>query len=678
MEILAPAGDFESAKSAVHNGADAIYVGGRILNARRASKGFDGSELKELVRYCRLRNVKVYVTVNTLTREDELPDLLKLAEEIADSGADGAIVSDLGVARVLQKVCPSLPLHASTQMNIHSLSGVRFLEKLGFKRVVLARELSLREITEICKNTTMEIEVFAHGALCMCYSGNCYLSAVIGQKSGNRGLCAQPCRLPYENGQYPLSLKDLCTLKALEQLQKAGVVSLKIEGRLKSPEYVGSVTAAYRKALDGTTPTEEDLTRLAHIFSRDGFTNGYLKEELGPSMFGTKTKTEYADYKNAVKEVKKTLEEDYELKKRKISFHLFMREELCRLTVTCEDFKTDIIGLPPQDALKKEVTEEDAVRSLSKLGGTPFELRECTALVRHDLFYPAAAFNALRREALAAVEAHFAPQPHPFYPQLPDVFAPIEQGDRPMLEGWFWDPEKALPTPDPRLRRYWLNAKDPEKCRPLGKDPRAGVFFPAVLEERELSELGTALAEMGFRRALVRNPGQIEPLKTLGFSVHGDFSFNAGNSQTLTVLAEELESITLSFELTLSQIRRLAKPLPAGIIVYGRLPLMETRNCFIRNYSACKNGKGATLTDRTGRAFPVACGFGCRNTLFNATPLYLTDRSREWQEVGVSFGRLLFTDETPAQIARIIDEYALGRGLPPSDHTRGLYYRGVL
>lgn len=675
MEILAPAGDFEAARSAVHNGADAIYVGGRVLNARRAAKGFSGEELRKLVAFCRLRKVKVYVTVNTLTKEEELPELLQLAREIAESGADGAIVSDLGVARVLQKVCPTLPLHASTQMNIHTPAGVKFLEKHGFKRVVLARELSLEEIAEISRSTSMEIEVFAHGALCMCYSGNCYLSAVIGQKSGNRGLCAQPCRLPYENGKYPLSLKDLCALEYLDQLKKAGVTSLKIEGRLKSPEYVGSVTQAYRKALEGIPPTEKDITRLAHIFSRDGFTQGYLTGKTGPEMFGTKTKTEYADYKQAVKDVLKTLEEGYEPKKRQVSFHLFMREGLCKLTVACEDFKTEIIGQPPEPALRKEVTQEDAIRSLSKVGGTPFELKECTALVRHDLFYPASAFNALRREALDAVERHFAPQPHPFYPELPPALPAIEQ-QAPALEGWFWDPAKA--QPDPRFKRYWLNAKDPQACAPFAGDAKAGVFFPAVISEKELTAMGQALFAMGFRRALVRNPSHFAPLKSIGFSLHGDFSLNAANSQALTVWAEELEDITLSFELTLKQIRHLQKPLPAGIIVYGRLPLMTTKNCMIRNFTACKKGKGALLTDRTGRSFPVACDHGCKNTLFNATPLYLADRDREWREADISFARLLFTDETPAQITRIIDEYALGRGLPPADHTRGLYYRGVL
>ncbi len=678
MELLAPAGDFAAARSAVHNGADAIYVGGRVLNARRAAKGFSGEELKELCAFCRLRKVKVYVTVNTLTKEEELPDLLALAKEMAEAGVDAAIVADLGAARVLRAVCPTLPLHASTQMNIHSLAGIKELEKLGFRRAVLARELTLEEIKNICQNTAMEIEVFAHGALCMCYSGNCYLSAVIGQKSGNRGLCAQPCRLPYENGKFPLSLKDLCTLSLLKDLEQAGVASLKIEGRLKSPEYVGSVTNAYRKALSGIQTTQEDLTRLKHIFSRDGFTEGYLKDQKGPAMFGTKTKTAYADYKEAIKDVSKTLEEGFEPKKRKVSFRLFMKEDLCKLTVQCEDFKAEILGDPPAPALKKEVTEEDALRALSKLGGTPFEMEECSALIRHDLFYPAAAFNALRREAIRQIEAHFAPQPHPFNPAIPSIGAVQNYTMKPTLEGWFWDPKKALPRADKRLSRYWLNGADPAQAAPFAEDPRAGVFFPAVMEESRLKKVAKALYEMGFRHALVRNLGQIAPVRAAGLTPHGDFAFNIANSHTLAVLAEQdLADCILSFELTLRQIRRLEKPLPCGIIVYGRLPLMETENCIIRNGSDCQKGKGATLTDRTGRAFPIACGHDCGSVLFNSTPLFLADRNREWKETGISFGRLLFTDETPEEITAIIDAYQ-GGGDPPADYTRGLYYRGVL
>ncbi len=676
MELLAPAGDFLSARSAVANGADAVYVGGQKLNARRAAAGFTGEELKQLVAYCRLRRVKVYVTVNTLTREDELPELMELAQEIAESGADAAIVSDLGTARILNTVCPDLPLHASTQMNIHTAEGVRFLEKLGFKRVVPARELSLEEIKTICGQTRMEIEVFAHGALCMCYSGNCYLSAVIGQKSGNRGLCAQPCRLPYEGNLYPLSLKDLCTLPLLKELENAGVASLKIEGRLKSPEYVGSVTAAYRKALAGYPPTPADLERLAHIFSRNGFTDRYLKGTPGREMFGIKTKTAYADYKEAVSAVAKTLEEGYEPKKRTVDFHLIMREGLCKLKVTCEDFKTELIGDPPQDALRREVTAEDAVKSLSKLGGTPFSIGTCTARIHHDLFYPAAAFNALRRRALAEISAHFAPIPKRFLPHLPPC-SPALPPQTPVLEGWFWEPQNA-PKDLGKLKRYWLNALKYEACLPFAEDPKAGLFFPPVIGDEALEKMANRLYVKGFRRALCRNPGQFALLRRMGFEVHADFSLNLANTQAMEVLKPLVASATLSFELTLRQIRTLPKPLPTGIIVYGRLPLMETRNCIIKNCTDCKKGKGYALTDRTGRAFPIACGYRCGNTLFNSTPLYLADRNREWQETGVAFGRLLFTDETPQEIQKIIDAYAGSTRETPPDYTRGLYYRGVL
>ncbi|MBQ8600593.1 MAG: U32 family peptidase [Clostridia bacterium] len=673
MEILAPAGNFEAARAAVLGGADAIYVGGRVLNARRAAAGFSGEELKELVSFCTLRRVKVYVTVNTLTREDELPVLEQLVREIAEAGADGVIVADLGVARIIRSLCPTLPLHASTQMNVHTLEGVRFLEKQGFKRVVLARELSLKEISEICRNTSMEIEVFAHGALCMSCSGNCYLSAVIGQKSGNRGLCAQPCRLPYENGKYPLSLKDLSLLSRYKELKSAGIASLKIEGRLKSPEYVGSVCQAFSKAKAGKDVTAEEVQRLRHIFSRDGFTDGYITGDLGPQMFGTKTKTAYEDYKQAVSEVVKTFKEGFELKKRELSFRLSLREAYCRLQVTCEDFETTVEGALPEAAFKREVTEEDAIRALSKLGGTPFALKDCTAKVQHDLFYPAAAFNDLRRRAIEAVERHFAPVPHKIY-DLPPIVGRNHFSGKPVLEGWFWEPQYAVA--DPRLSRYWLNGNKTAFCAPFATDPKAGVFFPVLIQDDALEKMANRLYTMGFRHALIRNIGQATLLKKMGYTVHGDFSMNLANSYALQTVSELLADATLSFELTLREIRNLPKPIPCGMIVYGRLPLMQTKNCILLNTGDCRHKKGGALCDRTGRTFPIACDYDCQNVLFNNTPLYLADRNREWQETGVTFGRLLFTDEPPTEIQKILEAYTKN-STPPEEYTRGLYYRGV-
>lgn len=678
MELLAPAGDFDSAISAVRNGADAVYVGGRSFNARRAAAGFGGEELKELVAYCHLRKVKVYVTVNTMVREDEFSALSALAKEIAESGADAAIVSDLGAAKFLRAHCPSLPLHASTQMNIHTESGLRFLKSLGFTRVVLARELSLPQIAALCKVPDMEIEVFAHGALCMSCSGNCYFSSVVGRKSGNRGLCAQPCRLPYEGERYPLSLKDLCSLPLLAELKKAGVASLKIEGRLKSPEYVGSVCAAYRAALDGASIQRQTIENLAHIFSRGGFTDGYLKAELGPQMFGTKTKTAYADYKQAVAPVLKTLEEGYEPKKRGISFYLLMREGYCRLEAECDGFSLSIEPEAPAPALRREITAEDAERFLGKLGGTPFYLKDLTARIEHDLFYSAAQFNALRREAIAQIEAHFAPKPHPF---IEEALPPIPGGEgfgAPLLEGWFLHPDRCVKEAREHLSIAWLNGARPEDCLPLAKEENCGIFFPALIDEKSLEKLANRLYMAGFRKALIRNPGHIAPLKEMGYSVHGDFALNLANSHSLAAYSDQLEQATLSFELTLKELRNIKKPIPAGMIIYGRLPLMETANCILKNIGPCQKGKGGCITDRTGRTFPIACGYHCSNTLLNAAPLYLADRNREWQGAEVAFGRMLFTDECPQKILQIIEEYRKGRGEPPADHTRGLYYRGVL
>lgn len=673
MEILAPAGNFDAAKAAVLGGADAIYVGGKVLNARRTAAGFSGEELKELVAFCSLRKVKVYVTVNTMTREDELPLLEELVKEIAEAGADGVIVADLGVAKVIRALCPTLPLHASTQMNIHTLEGVKYLERLGFKRVVLARELSLEEISAICRNTKVEIEVFAHGALCMSCSGNCYFSAVIGQKSGNRGLCAQPCRLPYEGSKYPLSLKDLSLLTRYDQLKEAGIASLKIEGRLKSPEYVGSVCRAFAAAKAGESITDDEVRRLEYIFSRDGFTDGYITADLGPQMFGTKTKTAYEDYKDAISEVVKTFKEGYELKKRALSFHLKMRENYCRLQVICEDFETTIEGAVPEPAFKREVTEEDAVRSLSKLGGTPFFLEECTAKVQHDLFYPASAFNDLRRRALEQVEQHFAPISHPVH-ALPPMVGKAHFPGKPALEAWFWEPQHAVA--DPRLSRYWLNGTKTVFCAPFAADPKAGVFFPAFIQDEALERMANRLYTMGFRHALIRNVGQIASLKKMGFTLHGDFAFNAANGYSLSVLSRDLTDATLSFELTLREIRNIPKPLPCGMIVYGRLPLMQTKNCILQNIGECRHKQGGLLKDRTGRQFPIACDYDCQNVLFNSTPLYLADRNREWQETGVTFGRLLFTTETPREIHTVLDAYIKGTK-HPGEYTRGLYYRGV-
>ena len=297
MELLAPAGSMEALRAAVCNGADAVYLGADTFNARINARNFSAADLQEAVVYCHVRGVKVHLTLNTLVLDREMPRAAELIRLAASCGVDAFIVQDLGVVSLCRQLAPDVPIHASTQMSIHSLEGVMEAAALGCSRVVLARELPAEEIAHICKKSPVEIEVFVHGALCMCYSGQCYLSSVIGRRSGNRGQCAQPCRLPYgygrfESTRYPLSLKDNCLAGELDELRRMGVASIKIEGRMKRPEYVAIVTRAYRTVLNGGKLTPSDLQELETAFSRQGFTDGYFRGQTSSDMFGRRQEGE--------------------------------------------------------------------------------------------------------------------------------------------------------------------------------------------------------------------------------------------------------------------------------------------------------------------------------------------------------------------------------------------------
>ena len=297
IELLSPAGSMEALRAAVQNGANAVYLGYDAFNARMGARNFSVDELQEAIVYCHVRGVQVHLTLNTLVSDREMARAAEVIRTAAVLGVDAFIVQDLGVVALCREIAPEVPIHASTQMSIHSLEGVQQAAELGVSRVVLSRELSREEIAHICRRSPVEIEVFVHGALCMCYSGQCYLSSVIGRRSGNRGQCAQPCRLPYgygrfEPNRYPLSLKDNCLVEYLDDLRRLGVSSLKIEGRMKRPEYVAVVTKAYRTALDGKRVTEEDLRELEAVFSRQGFTQGYYEGKTGADMFGVRQEPE--------------------------------------------------------------------------------------------------------------------------------------------------------------------------------------------------------------------------------------------------------------------------------------------------------------------------------------------------------------------------------------------------
>ena len=409
MELLSPAGSMEALRAAVQNGANAVYLGYDAFNARMGAQNFSADELREAIVYCHVRGVKVHLTLNTLVSDREMVQAADVIRTAAAFGIDAFIVQDLGMVALCREIAPEVAIHASTQMSIHSLEGVQQAAELGVTRVVLARELPREELAHICRRSPVEIEVFVHGALCMCYSGQCYLSSVIGRRSGNRGQCAQPCRLPYgygrfEPSRYPLSLRDNCLIEYLDELRRIGVTSLKIEGRMKRPEYVAVVTKAYRAALDGKPVTENDLEELEAAFSRQGFTQGYYLGKTGVSMFGTRQEPE--DNRELFATARATYENGENLRIPVRFYAIIRRGEPAQLAVEDDDGHVcKARGPVPQEAQVRSLTEDELSERLGKTGGTPYRCVQMRAVIDAGLMLPASAINAMRRDVLAELTA---------------------------------------------------------------------------------------------------------------------------------------------------------------------------------------------------------------------------------------------------------------------------------
>lgn len=667
-ELLSPAGGPEALAAALKNGADAVYLGLRSFSARAGADNFSPEEYAAAYRQCARMGVKVYVTLNTLLTDRQLPEMEQSIRFLAETGCDGVIVQDLATARLVRSVAPALLLHGSTQMCIYNAEGAQLLEALGFTRVVVARELSAEEIGHILQNTRLEIEVFVHGALCMCYSGHCYFSAVVGRNSGNRGRCAQPCRLPYEGG-YPLSLKDLSLLTHLDELQKMGVHSLKIEGRLKSPEYVGGVTAAFADALRGKAPDAATLKRLEDLFSREGFTDGYWTNHVGPQMFGIKTPTAYQDYKAAV----------HDLTRRKPVKRFDLRVDLqaatdapCRWTFSDGTHTCTLTGEAAQPAQNKPLEEQGLRERLDKLQDTPYTLQGCTLQTNAPIFLPVAQINEMRRRGIEALdEAREQVTPLATHPADVAVTSYPHTGGTQVL---YHSPESFASQVDHSVfTAVWLRPEDLSLYQGDNRGVHIDHFYPAD----RLPELLDSLWKQGIRRVLVGNLGHILPAKAKGFEVWGDYALNITNSLSLDEVRKlGLHNATLSFELSLPQLRDLRRSMPTTLTVYGRLPLMQYKNCVIKNKGRCIRHKGfATLTDRKGQTFLLQCRPFCGNILFNSLPLLL--ESVDMQDFPDVCKRFCFTDESPAKVAEILQKYALGQK-PEGNFTAGLYKRGVI
>ena len=693
IELLAPAGSLEALRAAVQNGANAVYLGCGTFNARQSAKNFTIQSLAEAVKYCHVRGVAVHLTLNTLVSDKETDDCIKLIRAAAECGVDAFIVQDLGVVQLCRRIAPSVAVHGSTQMTVHSLPGVLLCAAWGLTRVVLSRELNRDEIRYICKNAPIEIEVFGHGALCMSYSGQCYLSAAIGGRSGNRGRCAQPCRQCYgysrRENRYPLSLKDNCVVQHLKELEEMGVTSLKLEGRMKRPEYVAVVTGVYRQALDTGKVTKPMMDSLLAAFNRQGFTDGYYKGELGREMFGVRQETD----RETEEEWMRAARQSYEAAENplvNVAMHVVVQPGISSLTVRDPEGRRCTVNGPlPELARTQALTEEALEARLSKTGGTPYRCVRLTADVAQGLTISAAGINAMRRDALnqlTALRSRRQPvnlqpmvklQHHKGLREQPGYTVAVTTREQ-------ITPRVIAMRPAVLYVPIHILAGDEKLTRYLVEECHLAVALPRIIHDGQMKKLGQDLRQLrrwGVQEALVGNLGHLLPVRQAGMEARGDFGLNLYNSLAMHTAQElELKSAMLSFEMTLPQVRDISKPVPTELLVYGRMPLMVTENCLIRGKTgecACHLGN-TKLVDKTGAEFPVIRdGVSCRSVLLNGKKLSWLDRQKDLSKLGLWALRLYFTTENASEVARVLQSCVVPVPFDPGACTRGLYLRGL-
>lgn len=679
VEILAPAGGFEALRAAVRCGANAVYLGGKSLNARRNASNFTDEELADAVKYCHARGVKVYLTLNTLVADGELETAYAAVRLACSSGADALILQDIGLAAMVRQVCPDMPLHASTQMSVQSIDGVRELEKAGFSRVVLPRELSEKEISAISAQTDIELEYFVHGALCMCVSGQCLMSSVLGGRSGNRGLCAQPCRLPFGvngKGGNALSLKDLSLVDKLDRLEKAGVCSFKIEGRMKRPEYVAAAVTACKNSLNNNNDYNIS-TALQAVFSRSGFTDGYFEGKIGKNMFGIRRKEDVEGASGVLSELKRLYDNENPLLP--VDFGMTFKRSLpVTLCARSGDKSVTVSGDTPSDALNRALTADDLTSRLAKCGGTQFFARNINIDLDSGLNIPAAAINSLRRQALEALDFELSK------PEKPEIFdfniktTPHRSSGK-ALHARFFN-ESSVPERIDGIERVILPIETSVETleRVLKCGVKAAVEIPACVFSNgdKYFEKLSELKAHGLTLVWACTLDGVGIARRAGLDFACGFGMNIFNSLSLSE-AERLgaRDCLLSCEMTLSQASRLGGEIPRGLMVYGRIPLMMTRSCPVSTKLTCAEcGKKSFLVDRMGVRFPLRCKNGC-SFVFNSRVLWLADKLNDIKNI--DYRLLYFTDETKEECSRVIAAY-LGKSEPQEDFTRGLYYKGVL
>ena len=711
-ELLAPAGSPEALEAALGAGADAVYLGGSSFNARMNAHNFDSGELREAVASAHRLGGRIYLTLNTLIFDRELSDAVRAAYDAASAGVDGLIIADVGAASLIRASLPGLPLHASTQLSGHNAAIGRVLADRGFSRFVIARETRLCDLGAAVRDNPLEVEVFIHGALCVCTSGQCLFSSLVGGRSGNRGECAQPCRLPYSGtarrDAYPLSLKDLSLSAHVPALIDSGVASLKIEGRMKSPGYVAGVTAVWRRLLDERrAATPDEVERLSALFSRGGFTDGYFNDTVDHRMTGVRSDADKEKSADAEKNVDRPTG--------------FVPVTMCAevragqpvtLTASAPRFRWENDPAAAQKVtvtVTGDVTDDvpDAARNpdaaltadalsarLAKTGGTAYVPADVRASVDPGLLLPVSRLNALRRKALDALDkARTDGMPAPaagYVPPVPALLSPSGQADAPaspVYTARFHKPEQITPAAARFFSLCWLPL---ESCRVTDTHLTWGVLLPLTIFDREAAAVRAMLADAltrGCGHVMVSNPGHLAligqaaadagvPLPVL----HGDFRLNVTNrpaasaqqDMAQSVLGTRYAGLLLSPELTLPRVRDLCRAFPeAEVITYGRIPLMLLEKCVIRELykgsddpakpdgrsgaacAACARD-AAVLRDRTGASFPVLRTYDHRNVVYNSLPVSMTDRPDVLANAGVRRQHYIFSCEAPAAVDAVI------------------------
>ena len=687
IEILAPVGSEEMLRAAVYSGADAVYLGFAGFNARTGAGNFDAASLCEAVRFCHARGVRVHVAMNTTVYADELENLAGAVRAVAASGADAVICQDMAVADLIRRIAPGLPRHASTQMSVHTLEGALYMAEQGFSRVILARELSLKEIETITKGCGIETECFVHGALCMSMSGQCYMSAFLGGRSGNRGSCAGPCRLPFDANPLPegrpgkahhLSLKDNSVIDQLDKLEAIGVASAKIEGRLRTPEYVA---AAVNACLAGRDGLAYDRDLLQNAFSRSGFTSGYLDGKIDGTMFGTRSEAD-------AQQTRKTLPALRELYRRErsrvpVEMKLEVSPDGEKLTVTDPQGNRGLAYGETEPQPARNDPSDSLRRSLSKTGGTPFEAGEIQIEMEGGPWYlPGSAVNELRRDALdSLMKKREVLHPWKVEPVTLPALTRRTWPPKPQLWARFetWDqvPRQALEAQGPARLMLPIAeaAKVPENLRSkvILELPRA--MFGAV--EADTVRRVAQVREQGFGGFEANNIAHLRICR--GLPLTGGIGLNVTNPLAAQVYADwGLSALLVLPEVKDSEMvfiapARNGQPVPTGALIYGHMPLMLTRACPLQNVHDCAHcQREGVLTDRKAKKFPVRCKGGVR-TIYNPVPLYMGDKPGV---LPVDYGVAYFTTESREEAGQILDQIVRAEPFE-GDFTRGLYFKGT-